>query len=89
MWKSKSRKTIPQRKKSFEFKITFQGNCAVSWLSKAQFDVDPTLLFLGTLCKKSQEQKIQSRQKEQMEEDVPVFLPQTPSIQLPPLMALD
>ena len=56
----------------------FQGNCIVSWLSKVQFDVDPTLLFLGSLCKKGQEQKIQSRQKEQMEKDMPLLLCQTP-----------
>lgn len=92
MWKSKisnwSCKTLPQSKQSFEFTIMFQGNSAASWLSKVQFDVDPTMLVFGSLCTKSQEQKIQSRQKEQMKEDMQLLLPQTPSVQLRPLTVL-
>lgn len=35
-----------------------QGDSCQFWLPKVQSDVDPALLFLYNLCKKSQEQKI-------------------------------
>lgn len=61
MWKSKINswcKAFLWSKWTFEVKITFQHVFAQSGLSKVQFGVDPALLFLGHLCKKSHEQKM-------------------------------
>lgn len=61
MWKSKINskcQAFPQSKQSSEIKIFFQSGFAQPWLSKVQFDVDPSLLLLSNLYKKRQEQKV-------------------------------